>query len=145
MNESVRWIGPMPIEMMLRRSADPSFALPPAEPSVYLVTRNPWKQSPGDASDPLYVGGVTGGKSRFRDRVGQLVAHLHGLFTEGKHSGGESLHAFCREGGIDPLTLQLAWADRPSCHRCLEGEVYDELRPRLNKKRPPACRIHFRG
>ena len=145
MNEAVQWIGPMPLEVVLRRSADPSFGLPPAEPSVYLVTRGSWDQSPGDASDPLYVGGITGRSCRFRDRFGQLVARLCGLFTTGNHSGGESLHRFCREHGIDPLTLQVAWVDRPACHRCLEGQLYEELHPRLNKKRPPACPTHGGG
>ena len=115
--QPVEWAGPYKLETLLRRSSETDFELPPADPSVNIITKSGWTATPSTESTPLYVGRITGQSERFRTRVGQLVAHMCGLFVDGKHSGGESLHAYCRQKELDPLGLYIAWARRCVCSK----------------------------
>lgn len=60
----------------------------------------------------------------------------------GHHSGGQSIHRWCRDIRVNPLNLHLAWVARCRCHRCLEVELVRELSPILNKKAPARCSVH---
>lgn len=139
---SVTWVGPFQLDALLRHVDDERWPRPPDRSSVYLISRGCWEQQPDLSCTPLYVGGTTGRTDRFRTRVGELLYHLFGFFVDGKHSGGESLHSYCVENRVDPLTLYLAWAKTPSCPRCLERAEYERLHPVLNKVAPPRCKKH---
>lgn len=140
----IDWIGPFTIEQILYRCTDDSFPKPPESRSVYLISLDTWSDQPTPKCRPLYVGGNTGQSSRFRTRIGDLLADLFGFFCDntGHHSGGQSLHNYCRVERINPFALYIAWARSCECHRCLETELYGELRPRLNKNVPSRCRVH---
>ena len=123
---------------------------PPESNSVYVITKNRWVSNPKSDSIPLYVGGTTGNSNRFRVRVGDLVADVFGFFnTEpkdakgnrrlGHHCGGIKLHNYCVKMKISPLDLHIGWVINPSCHRCSELEIYEELNPQLNQKTPSSC------
>jgi len=95
-------------------------------------------------TDP-YVGGITGGSHRFRTRIGDLLADMLGFHGDGKiehSSGGRSLHIWSMKHRIKPLDLHLAWAEAPSCHRCLEVELHAALHPELNRVTPSRCPTH---
>ena len=79
---------------------------------------------------------------------------LFGLFDKdtGHHSGGQSLNRYCRENGVNPFSLHIAWCKQtPWCNRCAEINVFDLFLDNwkdkastnlLNKKRPPKCPDH---
>ncbi len=138
------WVGPFEVRGLLAHCIDDSMPLPPESGSAYLVSCHSWISDPDARCEPLYVGGNTGQSARFRTRLGDLVADLFGFFggETGHHSGGQSLHRWCRENRVDPLTLHLAWVNRCSCHRCLEIEIVRELSPVLNRKAPARCGVH---
>lgn len=140
------WVGPFKIEQMLRQSTDESFSRPPESGSAYLVSRDSWRGSPTIECMPLYIGGTTGRSKRFRTRIGDLLADLFGFFAEetAHHSGGQSLHRYCRENNINPLKLHIAWVKMAKCHRCLEVDLYSNLKPQLNRRVPPKCVDHWR-
>ncbi len=142
--ELIRWVGPFSISELLNHSTDGSIPLPPESDSAYLITRKSWRDSPSHSCGPLYVGGNTGQSARFRTRIGDLLADMFGFFGEetGHHSGGQSLNRWCREKGISPMDLHIAWAKHTRCHRCLEINLVRELSPELNKHAPARCRIH---
>ena len=140
------WVGPFLVQDLLAHSIDDSIPLPPESGSAYLVSRRAWSESPTDGCAPLYVGGNTGRSARFRTRLGDLLADAFGFFGRdtGHHSGGQSLHRWCRENRVNPLNLYLAWVAQCPCHRCLEVELVHELSPILNKKAPARCSVHSR-
>lgn len=138
------WVGPFTIEQVLRHSTDESFSRPPESGSAYIVSVDSWRRRPTIDSRPLYIGGTTGRSKRFRTRIGDLFADVFGFFGEetGHHSGGQSLHRYCRENHIDPLRLYIAWVKLAECHRCLEVDLYSKLRPMLNRRVPLKCSDH---
>ena len=140
----MKWIGSLSIEQILSKSIDPSFAKTPESGSVYLVSAKSWQGVPDANSCPLYVGGNTGNSNRFRTRVGDLLADMFGFFGNetGHHSGGQSLHQYCLEHQLNPLTLHIGWIDECECHRCAEVKLFKILNPLLNKNRPSRCSIH---
>jgi hypothetical protein len=138
------WIGPFQVRELLTRCLDESFPRPPVSGSAYLVSRHAWAGVPDAACGPLYVGGNTSRSPRFRARVGSLIADLFGFYSEraGHHSGGQSLHRWCRANDVQPLDLFIAWVDPGACHRCLEIDLERELSPALNRKAPARCEHH---
>jgi hypothetical protein len=118
--------------------------MPPLAESVYLISLKPWKSEPNAAYVPLYVGGNTSTSNRFRTRMGDLIADIFGFFGggSGHHSGGQSLHDYCREHKINPKKLYVGWIERCDCRRCAENTIFDQMTPQLNKKRPGYCRTH---
>ena len=137
-----RWIGPFQFRDMLERAVNSDAIFPPDRGSAYLVSLRRWRQYPKFSSVPLYVGGITGQSDRFRTRIGDLIADMFGYF--GHHTGGRSLHDWCKESQVHPLDLYIGWVDIGPCHRCLEEELWREMRPILNRRTPPACRLHVR-
>lgn len=140
----MRWIGPITIDRLLDGALDSSVPRPPIQPSVYVISREPWAEQPTENSEPLYVGGNTSNSLLFRTRIGSLVADMFGFFggPKGHHSGGQTLYRYCVQAGIDPRELYIGWVEDIDCHRCEENRVYDELGPALNKNRPAKCREH---
>ncbi len=138
------WCGPYTISTLLKNCLKEGIPRPPERDSVYLVSRRKWAESPTQKSVPLYVGSTTGVSARFRTRVGDVVADLFGFFGSetGHSSGGRSLHRYCRENGIHPNKLFIAWQDRCACARCEENRHFDSLRPLLNQRRPSRCAAH---
>lgn len=143
-NNVHKWIGPFTVRDLLAHAIDSSIPLPPESGSAYLISRYSWRSYPTDRCMPLYIGSNTGRSARFRTRLGDLIADLFGFFGKetGHHSGGQSLHAWCRQHQINPLKLHIAWVDGCSCHRCLEVELFRELSPQLNRVVPSACAVH---
>src|SRR2546423_422791 len=113
------WIGPFQLQQLLDCCLDDRHRKPPMEGSAYLVTEKRWRTSPNRASVPLYVGGNTGRSARFRTRLGDLLADAFGFFGggTGHHSGGQSLHEWCRKESVNPLKLYIAWIEGSECHR----------------------------
>ena len=134
------WVGPFQVRDLLERCTLPSQAWPPEDRGVYLVSRGRWKVTPTQKCDPLYVGGITGRSARFCTRVGDLIADLLGFYgaSTGHSSGGQSLHRWCTDNGVNPLDLFLGWYHLPdmSC-REEENRWFDLLAPKVNKIRPP--------
>ena len=139
------WVGPFRIKDLLSASVDGRLPRPPESESAYLVSRYAWIREPNEKCKPLYVGGTTGRSARFRTRIGDLLADLFGFFgTESSHhSGGRSLHQWCKENKVNPLQLYIAWVRKTRCHRCLEISLVNKLNPSLNKKSPARCPKHI--
>lgn len=154
------WMGPFTISEMLDDFPRPEDRNPPEEASVYLVSQKAWVGNPTCDCVPLYVGGITGKSSRFRTRIGDLMADLFGFFggfggegeelpegnpKTGHHSGGIRLYYYCKEKGLKPQALYIAWQRDCECGRCAENGLYDQFQgcgTLLNKKRPPVCGKH---
>jgi len=142
------WTGPYRVRDLLARCMDPKQHMPPDANGVYLITSRAWRLRPTAKAEPLYVGGNTSERARFRIRVGELILAMHGLYE--KHSGGRSLHAWCRRERVPPGDLYIAWATRdPWCGRCAEIDLANALAPDwskraplLNKVRPGRCARH---
>ncbi len=142
----MKWVGPFQVLELLNQCLNESFPKPPDSDSVYFVSRQAWHGRPDKGCVPLYVGSNTGQSPRFRTRVGDLIADIFGFFGEKHHSsGGESLYYYCQEEKLHPMQLYIAWQEGCACHRCTECELYTDLYPLLNKKRPPRCSIHQYG
>lgn len=148
------WTGPFRISDLLAACLDDEQPWPPASRGVYVISRAEWQAAPTPACHPLYVGGNTGGSQRFCTRIGDLIADLHGFWDggTGPHSGGQSLHSWCRTNKVHPSQLFICWATSEDaevwCSRCAEAELIrlvtarTEERTLLNKLRPPFCRMH---
>lgn len=138
-----RWSGPYTIHDLLTRFVHDSRGRPPEEQGVYLVSRKTWKGIPDDRCVPLYAGSTTGGSPRFRTRIGDLLADIFGFYGEatGHHSGGQSLHKWCKRNKVDPGKLYIGWVTT-TCVRCEENDVFDRLDPLLNRNRPSRCKGH---
>ena len=140
----MRWIGSFQLRSYLLKSIDPKQVWPPEANGVYLISRNSWNEQPDQKSGVLYLGSNTGMSSRFRTRIGDLVADMLGFYCEetGHSSGGISLHKYCCEKMINPLDLFIGWKIECPCVRCEKNSLYDQLKPELNKKRPSRCKNH---
>ena len=139
-----KWVGPFQMKQLLGDVVINALPRPPEKGSAYVVTRKQWKDFPTIQSVPLYVGGNRGASSRFRTRVGDLIADAFGFYGggTGHHSGGQHLHEWCREESVNPLHLYIGWVHKCSCHRCLEIDLYRVLSPSLNQMRPTRCPSH---
>jgi hypothetical protein len=141
------WVSPCQIGEMLKWPLDRK---PPRRDTktAYVITRGKWDVWPNPDSEPLYVGGTTGKNPRFWTRLGDLIADLFGFYTDAKtsshHSGARSIRKWCRDNKVSPLELYIAWVKGKTCHRCLETELYERLKPILNKSRPPHCQSHHK-
>jgi hypothetical protein len=144
LQKSERWVGPFKIRDLLNDCIDNRLAVIPEWHSAYLVTARKWEQGPTPTCRPLYVGGNTGKSRRFRTRVGDLLADAFGFFGggTGHSSGGQALNRWCRQEGVDPQHLFIAWVEGTRCHRCLEVRLHHALNPKLNKPRPSRCASH---
>lgn len=142
----MNWVGPYSIDELLDSVLSLSHPRPPEENEVYLISEKAWSEQPTQACIPLYVGSNTGNSRRFRTRIGDLLADLFGFFGDdtGHHSGGISLHYYCLEKRLSPKNLYIGWTTNCTCMRCAENEVFDQLKPGLNKKRPARCNAHKR-
>ena len=140
----MKWIGPYTIDELLDSAQVTSAPHPPETDGVYFVSRDRWTGWPSSDCIPLYVGSNTGKSKRFRTRIGDLIADMFGFFgaETGHHSGGRTLHEYCKENGLNPKRLYLAWVKECGCMRCAENELFDQLQPRLNKNKPPRCMEH---
>jgi hypothetical protein len=143
------------IDELLNQVTAVSPVMPPVADSAYLVSRKPWNTVPDRSCEALYVGGNTGIPDRFRTRVGDLIADMFGFYsgsasvdagnsTTGHHSGGQSLNKHCKAEKLNPKALYIGWLERCECKRCAEITLYEQLRPKLNKKRPSECTRHSR-
>ncbi len=140
----MEWIGPYSIDELLDSFLKPSFPIPPETNGVYLISKNTWNIQPTSDCIPLYVGSNTGKSKRFRTRIGDLIADMFAFFGDdtGHHSGGQSLHNYCKRSHTNPKNLYIGWAEKCRCVRCVENKIYDQLKPRLNKNRPTRCKEH---
>jgi hypothetical protein len=142
----MRWVAPFRVKDLLERCLDyKNQKWPPDDNGVYVVSLKAWEDIPDKKCIPLYVGSTTGVSPRFRTRVGDLIADIFGFYSDdeiGHHSGGISIHKHCKRNRIIPLDLFIGWAEKCSCVRCSEIEIYKRLKPILNKKSPPACVRH---
>src|SRR5215208_5109357 len=104
------WVGPFEVGELLAHSIDDSLPRPPESGSAYVISGRAWSSEPTPDCEPLYVGGNTGRSARFRTRLGDLLADLFGFFGggTGHHSGGITLHRWCRERGVNPMGLYVA-------------------------------------
>jgi hypothetical protein len=140
----MNWKGPYTINRLLGSLLEPPNLRPPEAHGVYLISQKSWENQPAKDCIPLYVGSNTGTTERFRIRIGDLIADMFGFFgsEKGHHSGGRSLHNYCRGKHMNPKKLYIAWTSDFPCERCSENAVYDRLKPSLNKKRPARCKRH---
>ena len=138
--QKMEWVGPFTVNDLLNNCFN-EFYKPPKSASVYVVSNHQWKQSPSLDSIPLYVGGNTGKSRQFRRRVGDLIADIFGFW--GHSSGGQSLYRYCEDNKLNPKNLYVGWLKYCGCDRCTENYLYDDLKPKLNKIKPPACKKHF--
>nr|BDT32023.1 hypothetical protein MFMH1_16920 [Myxococcus sp. MH1] len=126
--------------------------LPPESRGVYLVSQLGWKGKPTMGCIPLYFGGNTGSSKRFRTRIGDLIADLHGFYGggTGHHSGAQALRDWCVSNDVHPGQLFLGWATKkPWCGRCAEvflaktfASSWAGRAPLCNVRRPPGCSTH---
>jgi hypothetical protein len=142
--EPLRWVGPFQVRTMLEQCMDDSQPWPKEQPGIYVVTLRAWQGQPIGESEPLYVGGNPQNPKHLLNRTGFLIKDMLGFFGEetGSHSGGQSLWFYCRENGIHPLDLYLAWAENVTCSRCSEVLYYEKLTPSFNHNRPASCKVH---
>ncbi|HLB73534.1 MAG TPA: hypothetical protein VJJ98_05910 [Sedimentisphaerales bacterium] len=140
----MNWIGPFTIVEVLDKCLDDSFPRAPEGEGVYVISQKCWRGKPTKECIPLYVGSNTGKTKRFRTRIGDLIADVFGFFGEetGHHSGGISLHRWCRQENLNPKNLYIGWLQGCNCVRCSENSIYDLLKPIWNLKRPQRCRDH---
>jgi hypothetical protein len=144
----MKWIGPYTIDELLDSFLMPSHPRPPEVNGVYLISQSTWNGQPTNDCTPLYVGSNTGVSRRFRTRIGDLIADAFGFFGNetGHHSGGQTLHAYCRKNQLNPKKLYIGWAEECKCVRCAENKLYDQFKPSLlNKNRPSQCKKHQRA
>jgi hypothetical protein len=147
-----RWTGPFRIRDLLAKCILEGTRRPPERDAIYLVSQRAWRRAPSARCVPLYFGGNTGRSPRFRTRIGDLIADMHGFYCDstGHHSGGQSVFKWCQETNVSPGDLFLGWAVAPSwCSRCAELDLSYQFQKEgvrllslLNKVRPPACVLH---
>lgn len=140
----MKWKGPFTIDELLDGSVGSSLPELPESGGVYLISERIWDKAPTQACIPLYVGSNTGKSSRFRTRVGDLIADMFGFFgaDTGHHSGGQTVYDYCRKRQMSPKRLYIGWVEECGCVRCVENEIYNQLKPSLNKNRPTRCTKH---
>ena len=140
----MKWIGPYTIDELLGSFLKSSHPRPPESDGVYLVSMKTWNRYPTKECIPLYVGSNTGQSKRFRTRIGDLIADIFGFFGDetGHHSGGQTIHKYCKQKSLNPNELYVGWIEGCNCVRCAENKLYKELEPCLNKSRPTRCNKH---
>jgi len=113
----MKWTGPYTVDQLLDSFLAVSHPRPPEGKSVYLVSKDPWTNRPATDCSPLYAGSNTGRSMRFRTRVGALIADMFGFFgTEtGHHSGGQTLHRYCKDKRVNPKELYIGWVKGCGC------------------------------
>lgn len=138
------WVGPYRIDEVLDNCLNDGFPRSPESDSVYLVSARTWNKRPSQGCLPLYVGSTTGESTRFRARIGDLIAAMFGFFQDGaRHSsGGKSLYRYCKINNTNPKQLYIAWLARCGCRRCAEHYFWEDLKPQLNRNEPPFCGEH---
>ena len=140
------WYGPYQIAQLLTHTVGEGAWLPPDNGTVYVVTRTDQRvQQINPLPNVLYVGGITA-QNRFRIRVGDLIADMLGFFSENlptRHCAGPKVRCWCQLHGVNPSELYLWWKTE-GCPRCEEIIAFDELHPKLNKKRPNRCDLDGR-
>jgi len=144
---NVKWVGPYTVDELLDNCLDNAFPKNPECQSIYVVSKKSWDLRPfAEDCSPLYVGSTTGMVPRFRTRIGDLIADMFGFFQpqSGHHSGGMSLHGYCKQKNTNPKKLYIGWLENCQCVRCAEYFFWDLLSPELNVKRPPKCEEHNR-
>ncbi len=152
---SPQWIGPFKVKVLLENCMNKSQEWPAKDNGVYVVSKEKWRGEPKITNKILYVGGNTGKSERFATRIGDLIADMFGFYGggTGHHSGGRSINKDCKNENLNPLNLYLGWkkylidpeskSSRPAnCPRCHERTLYDDLKPKLNKKKPSKCPWH---
>lgn len=139
----VEWAGPFQIGPWLRGLHEDAATRPPEVMGSYVISVEPWAESPTPDARVLYVGGLTGKSGSLRHRLGDLVSDGFGFFnnTRGRHSGAQTLYTWCCSNNVSLFDLWVGWC-RSDCHRCAEVALYEMLRPKLNKVRPSRCRSH---
>ena len=112
----MEWKEPFRISELIDNCLNDTFPKIPEENGVYLISKNSWEKEPQKNCTPLYVGSNTGQSKRFRTRVGDLIADMFGFFgTEtGHHSGGQTLHYWCRKNRLNPTKLYIGWLENCS-------------------------------
>jgi len=140
----MKWIGPFKIDEILNNIVDGNIVMPPVSNSVYMVFQKPWVNTPDLNSEPLYVGSNTGKSKRFRTRIGDLIADMFGFYGggTGHHSGGKHLNEYCIKNKLNPKEMYIGWLEYSECQRCDENYLYNNLNPKLNRSKPPKCKIH---
>jgi hypothetical protein len=141
------WVGPLTIDQLLDGSLDGSCPKPPEANGVYLISQKRWNGSPTPDCTPLYVGGNERNPKLFRKRIGDLIADMFGFFSPGvdnagHHGPAQRLHDYCGQHRINPKSLYIGWLKNCTCYRCVENDLYDKLKPSINKKRPGRCQRH---
>ena len=103
----MKWTGPYTIDELLDSILHPAHPRPPESDGVYLISKVEWSGEPAKDCIPLSVGSNTGRSKRFRTRIGDLIADMFGFFTDdtGHHSGGQSLHGYCKKEQLNPKEL----------------------------------------
>ncbi len=142
----MEWKGPFTIDELLDSFLEPSRERPPERDGVYVISERSWEAEPTIECNPLYVGSNTGKSERFRTRIGDLIADMFGFYGAATthHSGGQTLNRYCGEKHLSPRVLYIGWVEKCTCSRCVENDLYDCLKPELNKKRPARCKKHKR-
>ncbi len=163
-SKPTKWKEPVAIRSLLENCFTET-AMPPHSPSVYVISKKPWRGKPKKEAELLYVGGMTSKNPRFRGRIGDFIADIFGFFNDAEnpktrkplklahHSGGMWLHEYCGKNPdalLSPFGLYIGWAEATACHRCLECEVYQEFEqelihvrgPNWKGKRPARCGRH---
>jgi hypothetical protein len=142
----MKWVGPYTLKEFLDNCLNPIHPQPPNENGVYFISRKSWCQKPTKCCEPLYVGTSPDKPERFKTRMGLLISHMIGLFSPGKknsmHSGGKSVYEYCKQNKINPMSLYVGWAENVCCPACAENSIFDDLKPRLNKRKPKLCKKH---
>lgn len=141
---TMKWVGPLCVDELLDYCLDDSRPRIPESGSVYLISAKSWNLRPDTDCGPLYVGSNTGASPRFRTRVGDLIADMFGFFGNqtGHHSGGISIHEYCKQNNLHPKSLYIGWVSNCGCIRCAESYIHELLDPELNRNRPPKCKRH---
>jgi hypothetical protein len=138
------WEGPFRLRDLLDRpgGADSNAFLGKRAPrlgGIYVFSSKLWKGRPKGL---LYIGSAHSTEhTTLRHRIGAEVIAALG-FSGG--TGGVLLSKYCRENGINPLDLYVAWQILESCPVPDELRLFDlqkaKLSPELLYRRPPPSR-----
>jgi hypothetical protein len=133
----MNWMGPFKINEILDDCLTHMRPWPEEVGGIYLISEKPWSEKPAKECAPLYVGSTerSGG---LRERTGELIVTMLGFFGvkgQRRHSGGESLHEYCKNRRLNPKELYLGWMEC-DCPTCAEYILYHQLNPKLNRITP---------
>jgi hypothetical protein len=150
---SPKWTGPFTVSTLLGRCLDKRLRKPIHAAGLYVVSGQSWVGSPSSSCGPLYVGQS---EASVWKRLGDLLADTFGFYVpktgrkskQARHSGGQSLHKYCKKDRVNPNDLFVGWLVLPKgqCVRCAEAALYASLceaenRPECNI-RHPRCKLH---